>query len=300
MATEKNQYEQSELELDYLSSNASSNYKIVWQDELRLKIWYLMENINFSDSTVFFHILSWYEVWKMKALFMLDAKIQFLEKRKDADSLYKLALLNEVISILRDPCEKDKEREEELFLEFDSHFGTHFKMMVLSILAFDSLMYGGIKRYYESDLDDLFKENFDNDFPIYEPWRWKQAGHGGTFLKVADRYKDTMHLHSIINELTQKIEDRESAIARLESQVSLIENQDGCNDETSSLQALVLTLEKKIDAHVARISFLENELSIRNIKYPFMGSVFFAISYNKNYLSILALAAGILIGVLLF
>ena len=230
---------------------------------------------------------------------MLDGKIEFLKKRRDVDSLYKLALLNDVKSILHDPCARDKERDEELFLEFDSHFGTHFKMMVLSLLAFDSLMYGGIKSYYESDVDDLFKENFDSDFPIYEPWRWKQAGYGGSFLETADRYKDTMHWLSIINELKEKIEDRESVIARLESQVSLIENHDGSSDETSSLKALVLTLEKEIGEHVARISFLENELSIKNIKHPSMGSIF-AISYNKNYLPVLALTVGDLIGAIFF
>tara|TARA_B100000674_G_scaffold495804_1_gene524243 strand:- start:602 stop:1606 length:1005 start_codon:yes stop_codon:yes gene_type:complete len=171
MTDEGNKYAQQELEINL----PNSNFKDEWVDSLCEKLTNLNTPLFFSDSLIFYNIVAWRNLLLKKA-YLEIRRLTEIEKSQEKNAK-KLALLRSLSPMGLQKLAEVTKTYSSLsdFVAVLIHlFGKKFACMILTLHQLEGIDESYLIGYYASDEDDDFRHDFYQDFPFYEPWRWRE------------------------------------------------------------------------------------------------------------------------------
>ena len=238
MSEEKNEYEQQALDI-HLSS---TSYKVDWANSLFDKLDHINDTRFLSDSVIFYHIRTWINLLRKKTYWevkRLIASVKLQEKtEKNARKLSVLETLTVGKIFNLRSAAKDYSSLSEFVAVLIHLFGKKFACMILTLHQLEGLDESYLSEYYESDEDEDFRDDFYQDFPFFEPWKWRET-------------QSTRYLTDKNNALRQMLEDLKEIVGCYEWDMHILEHK-------------MLELEEqqkiKLEMSAIQISSLENQM----------------------------------------
>ena len=257
MPEQDNEFKQQELDIP----QPASSYKDEWANSLFEKLDRLNDKRFLSDSLIFYQIRAWIDLLRKKGYWEVKRQIAFVKSQeKSQKNTRKLSVLQSLsltgIFKLRKVVEDYSSLSE--FVAVLIHlFGKKFACMILTLHQLEGLDESYLSEYYKSNEDDDFRDDYYQDFPFFEPWRWResQSTRHLTDNNNALR-KMLLDLRDIIDSYEMDMHDLESKVLELEPKASEYEK----NSEVIEQQ------NTKLEENLRYISSLENQLELIDLK----------------------------------
>ena len=257
MPEKDNEFKQQELDIP----QPASSYKDEWANSLFEKLDRLNDKRFLSDSLIFYHIRAWIDLLRKKGYWEVKRQIAFVKSQeKSQKNTRKLSVLQSLsltgIFKLRKVVEDYSSLSE--FVAVLIHlFGKKFACMILTLHQLEGIDESYLSEYYESDDDDDFRDDYYQDFPFFEPWRWResQSTRHLTDNNNALR-KMLLDLRDIIDSYEMDMHDLESKVLELEPKASEYEKNSEVIEEQNT----------KLEENLRYISSLENQLELIDLK----------------------------------